>query len=171
MRIAGRIAALVALWLLAWGQLSVASVASGVAVASALLIFFPPGPPANLRFHLLGTVRLVGHIAVQLVTSNLVMARELVRREPALAPGVVAHRLRRPSPEVVTVMTSVIALSPGTMTVDTAPDDSAIYVHVLFLDDVEAMRSALAHLERLVVGAIGPEPLRDGALPVPKEIP
>lgn len=165
-----RIAALVALWLLAWGKVSVASVVSGVIVAAALLVVFPPGPPANVRFHLLGTLRLAGYIAAQLVTSNVVMSRQILRRQPDVEPGVLAHHLKHPSPEIVTAMTSVIALSPGTMTVDTSSDSSTIYVHFLFLRDVEAMRSSLDHLERLVVAAIGPDRRRNGGVPAPKEL-
>lgn len=157
MRFAGRVTALVALWLLAWGEISIASLGSGVAVASLLLVVFPPGPPAAIGFHPVAVGRLLVYVSAQLVASNLVMAWQILRRRPDAEPGVLAHRLERPSEEVVTAMTSVIALSPGTMTVDTASDSSVIFVHFLFLDDVQAARESLTHLERLVVDAIVPE--------------
>jgi multicomponent Na+:H+ antiporter subunit E len=174
-RIALRVVALVVLWLLAWGTLSVASVLSGVLVAVVLLLVFPPGPPTGVHFHPLGIGRLAGYVVVQLVISNLVMARQILRWTPELEPGVLAHHLQRPSAEVLTAMTTVIALSPGTMTVDTTPDSSAVYVHFLFLHDVDAARAGLVRLERLVLGAIGPDPRSDvdptGAHPVPEEQP
>jgi multicomponent Na+:H+ antiporter subunit E len=145
---------LVALWLLAWGEASLANVVSGIAVAGALLVAFPPGDPAHVRLSAGGVARLAGHVASQLLTSNLVTAREVLRRRSTARPGVLAHRLQEPSDEVVTLMTSVIALSPGTMTVDVDEGSTTVYVHFLFLRDVDQARASLARLEHLVVRAI-----------------
>ena len=156
MRVASRLALFVALWLLAWGELSVANVVSGIAVAGALLVAFPLRPRSGptWRVRPVGVVRLVGYVAQQLVSSNLVMTGQVLRRHPNPNEGVLAHRLVDPSPEVVTVMASVIALSPGTMVVDVDPASAVIYVHFLFLNDVARARADLARLERLVVGAL-----------------
>lgn len=156
MRIGGRVALLVALWLLAWGEASVANIVSGVAVAAALLVAFPPGPRATggLRFSAMGAGRLAVYVLRQLVISNVVMARQILRRRPDVRPGVLAHRLGQPSEEVVTVMTSVIALSPGTMTVDVDAESRVVYVHFFFLRDLDAARAALIRLEDLAVRAV-----------------
>ncbi len=156
MRVAGRIALLVGLWLLAWGEVSLANVVSGVAVATALLVAFPPGPRTGgrLRFSAIGAGRLAVYVVVQLVHSNVVMARQILRRRPDARPGVLAHRLRQPSEEVVTLMTSVIALSPGTMTADVDADSRIIYVHFFLLRDIEAARRSLSRLEDLAVRVI-----------------
>jgi multicomponent Na+:H+ antiporter subunit E len=162
MRHITRIALLVALWLLAWGDITLGNLISGVVVATAVLAAFPTGhrTAAEMRVRPLGAVRLGGYVVAQLVLSNVTMAREIVRRTPRAQPGVLAHRLGRPSEEVVTLMTSIIALSPGTMTVDVALDSSVIYVHFFLLEDPVAARTALARLERLTVGALGEGPQR-----------
>jgi multicomponent Na+:H+ antiporter subunit E len=170
-RILGRIVLLVALWLLAWGEVTVANVVSGAAVASALLVAFPPERRAGdgLQLRPLGVARLAGYVLVQLVTSNLVMTAAILRRHPSTRPGVLAHRLQRPSEEIVTLMTSVIALSPGTMTVDVDPDSTTIYVHFLFLRDVDAARAQLTRLERLAVRAVVAPAARRVPIPTPPE--
>jgi multisubunit Na+/H+ antiporter MnhE subunit len=58
-------------------------------------------------------------------------------------------------------MSSIIALSPGTMTIDVATDSSVLYVHFFRLDDVEGARASLARLEQLVTAAIGPRAAAD----------
>ena len=174
MRITGRIVLLVALWLLAWGEITIANVVSGVVVASALLVAFPPGrrAGARLQFRPGGAARLAGYVVTQLVRSNLVMAREILRRRPAVRQGVLAHRLQQSSEEVVTLMTSVIALSPGTMTVDVDRESITIYVHFLLLQDVHAARASLARLEQLAVSAIAESGSARGARSAsPKEWP
>jgi multicomponent Na+:H+ antiporter subunit E len=150
----------VVLWLLAWGEISLATLLSGVVVAAALLAVFPLGPGSGSpsRVSLVGAVQLAAWVAVQLVVSSVTMIREIVRRHPRAHPGVVVHRLARPSEHLVTLMSSVISLSPGTMTVDAAADSSTIAVHVYDLRDVERARKVLARLERLAVRAIGPRP-------------
>src|SRR5690242_16107319 len=107
MRVVVRLGLLVVLWLLAWGDLSIANVISGTLVAAAILVSFPSRRPhRNLRIDALGAIRLAGYVVTQLVLSNLLMAVEILRRTPRAEPAVLAHRLRRPSEEVVTIMTS-----------------------------------------------------------------
>lgn len=169
MRLLGRAGLLVGLWLLAWGQVTVANVISGAAVAAAVLVAFPPTSrrAGRLGANPIALARLAAYVAVQLVISNVGMTRQVLRRRPAVRSGVLAHRLERSSEHVVTVMTSIIALSPGTMTVDVDRASTTIYVHFLLLHDVSAARGSLARLERLVSRAItAPAPSPDA---VPKE--
>jgi multicomponent Na+:H+ antiporter subunit E len=168
MRWAWRIALLVALWLLAWGDLSLANVVSGVLAAGALLVVFPPERQHHrTRVDPLGAVVLLVQVAVQLVTSNIDMTIRTLRPDPGLRPGVLAHRLADPSDQVVTAMTSIIALSPGMMVVDVSDDASTIYVQFLRLDDVEAARAGLRRLEHLAERALPRTP----ADPAPEEQP
>ena len=156
MRIGARMALLVGLWLLAWGKATLANVLSGILVAAALLLAFPLTERAGAPWQIspIGVARLGGHVLVQLLVSNVAMVGQILKRRPDLRPGVLVHQLRRPSAEVVTIMSSVIALSPGTMTVDVDREASAISVHFFRLDDELAARAGLVRLERLVERAI-----------------
>ena len=156
MRTTARVALLVALWLLAWGDVTVANVLSGIALAALVMVSFPVSgrPDPTARFSMIGIGRLVVYVAHQLVVSNVVMARQILSRRRAGRSGILAHRLQRPSDAVVTVMTSIISLSPGTMTIDVTPDSSTIYVHFFDLSDIDQARASLARLEGLVAGAI-----------------
>lgn len=157
MRLTARFIVLVVLWLLAWGEASPANLASGLAVAAALLVAFPPvrhsGP--RLRIRPLGVVRLLLYIARQLLTSNYLVARETISRRSSIRAGVLAYPVQHPSDEVVTLIANVLALTPGTMTVEATREPAVIYVHFLLLDDVHEARRSIARLERLVVQAIG----------------
>ena len=166
MRIAGRAAVLVSLWLLAWGDVTFANLVSGAVVAAVLLVAFPLGRRRGSapRPRPVGIMRLIAYVATQLVISNVVMTGQILRRRPSVRPGVLAHRLERPSEEVLTVMTSIIALSPGTMVADVTSDAAIIYVHFFELRDVSAARASLRRLERLVDRAIG-APQRAGPIP------
>ncbi len=156
MSTAWRVGGLVLLWLLAWGEASVANVVSGVLVAGALLVAFPPrARRSSGRIRPVGVLRLLLYVAGQLVTSNYLVAREILSRRSTVRAGVLAYELRRPSDEVVTLMANVIALTPGTMTVEATRDPAVLYVHFLLLDDVDGARRAISRLEDLAVATIG----------------
>lgn len=155
MRHVGLLLLYLALWILAWGELTPANLLSGLVVATALLLAFPQRrrDGGDLRFSAAGVVRLLAYVVTQLAVANVVMTRRILQHR-AHRPGVLAHQLRRPSAHVATAMSTIIALSPGTMTVDVTSDSSVLFVHFFALDDVGAARQGLARLEQLVTGAI-----------------
>ena len=157
MRIVRRAALLMVFWLLAWGEVSVANVASGVVLVAILLVAFPPRrrTAGDHSVSVIGTTRLVLYVLAELVPSNVLVAREVVSRRSRIRAGVLAHRLEHPSEEVLSLMAHVIALTPGTMTVEATPEPPVLYVHFLLLEDVDQARRRVARLERLAVAALG----------------
>lgn len=157
---ARRVTLLVSFWLLAWGQISVANVASGLVVAAALLVAFPPHRPgpAGPSISPVGTARLVLYVLGQLVPSNVLVTREILSRRSRIRTGVLAYPLQEPSDAVLSLMAHVIALTPGTMTVEATTDPPVLYVHFLLLDDLDEARRKLGRLERLAVAALGRPP-------------
>jgi multicomponent Na+:H+ antiporter subunit E len=160
-RVARRGALLVGFWLLAWGDVSVANVASGLIVATVLLVAFPPhrGTNAQPRISPLGAAKLVLYVLGQLVPANVLVSREILGRGSRIRTGVLAYPLRDPSEEVLSLMAHVIALTPGTMTVEATREPVVLYVHFLLLEDVERARRTIARLERLAVAALGRDKL------------
>jgi multicomponent Na+:H+ antiporter subunit E len=148
---------LVSFWLLAWGEVSAANVASGIVVAAGLLVAFPPHRSAvsGPSISPVGTARLVLYVLGQLVPANVLVTREVLCRRSRIRTGVLAYPLQQPSDAVLSLMAHVIALTPGTMTVEATSEPAVLYVHFLLLDDLAEARRALARLERLAVAALG----------------
>ena len=148
---------LLAVWLLAWGEVSLGNVLSGIVLAAALLLAFPPRlrSVGRARLHPLATVRLVLYVARELVVSNALVTREVLTRRSRIRTGVIGHDVADVSDLAVTLIANIIALTPGTMTVDVTRDPPTLYVHFLLLSDVEEARRTIRRLERLVVDAIG----------------
>lgn len=148
---------LVLFWFLAWGELSLANLVSGIVVAAVLLAAFPPRRRSSswVGFRPLGALRLVLYVLGQLVPSNLLVAREIVARDTRIRTGVLEYRLAHPSDEALNLMAHVIALTPGTMAVEAAPDTGVLSVHFLLLDDEDRAHASLVHLESLVIATLG----------------
>ena len=173
MRIVRRAALLMVFWLLAWGEVSVANVASGVVLVAILLVAFPPRrrTSGGHSVSVVGTTRLVLYVLAELVPSNVLVAREVVSRRSRVRAGVLAHPLEHPSAEVLSLMAHVIALTPGTMTVEATPEPPVPYVHFLLIEDVEQARRRVARLERLAVAALGGPHTADAVPPDPPGMP
>lgn len=154
------VAGLTAVWVLLWGRLSVANVLSGAVVAAVLLAVFPlerADRTAGVVVRPVGVARLVGRVTLQLVTSNATMIARVVAGPADVTGTVVRCPLRTSSDGVVTAVTSVLALSPGTMVVDVERGDDGVVllVHALGDDAAEVVPAEVARLESLVVDAVG----------------
>src|SRR5690606_24636091 len=93
---AGLVAALVVVWTLLWGEVSVPNVISGLAVAIGLLIVFPLDEVEHVdhRIHPLGVARLAGYFLYELVVSTISVARDVIVGPSRVSTAVVACPLR-----------------------------------------------------------------------------
>lgn len=157
MKVVRRGAVLVLFWFLAWGEFSPANLVTGLAAAAALLVVFPPRRRSTewVAFSPIGAARLAGYVVGQLVPSNYLVAREVLARRSRIRSGVIDYRLRHPSDEALNLMAHVIALTPGTMTVDVSRESGVLTVHFLLLDDVGRATAALRRIDDLVTATLG----------------
>ncbi len=133
----GQIVVLVALWVLLWGELTVANVASGVRRGHRGHVRLPDrrrGIGAR-SCDPLPTMRLGAVVARELVVSNAALTRDVLRRRPQLGAGLVDCPLSCTSPWVGALVANLLALSPGTMPVDVDVDEHVLRLHVLRLND------------------------------------
>lgn len=161
MRASAAILWLIVLWILLWGDLSFANVASGFVVAVFVLAFarvprlLRRDDAQTPRVRPLSLLYFVGFVFAELVKSNLILAWEIITPGTRISNGVVAVPLRTTQPITMMVVANVITLTPGTMTIEAKGDPAVLYVNVLFLHDVEEVRRDLLHLEELAVRAFG----------------
>jgi multicomponent Na+:H+ antiporter subunit E len=153
----GTVVMLVTVWVLAWGSLTWANLVSGAAVAVGVLALVPEigHPTRRVVVRPLPALRLLVRVVRDVLASNLQLTREVVTPRSGVALGIVRVPLAGCSDEVVTIVASLVALTPGTMPVDVARDPTVLYVHVLHLDDPEAVRRSIWSLRDQVVRAFG----------------
>lgn len=167
----GFAAVLTVAWVLFWGDVSLANLASGFAASALLLLVFPLErhvEHVRHRFRPLPALRLGVAFGWELLASNVQVARDVLggaRREHA---GVVACPLRVGVPGLITFLTNLFALTPGTMPIDVSEEPPVIYLHVLRLEDPERVRARMSRFEELAVKALGDDDaLAAVALPPP----
>ncbi|UEM21843.1 Na+/H+ antiporter subunit E [Skermanella mucosa] len=79
----------------------------------------------------------------ELVVSSLKVAWDVVTPPIYARPGVVRVPIDARTDLEITLLANLITLTPGTLTLDVAPDRKSLYVHAMFIDDPEKVRAEI----------------------------
>jgi multicomponent Na+:H+ antiporter subunit E len=135
------------------GEFSLASLLTGLVVGFfALWLSAPLTGIERLYFvRVYRIVRLALYFLYELTMSSLRVAWDVIRPFPRNRPALVEMPLDVKSDIEILLVTNLISLTPGTLSVDVSPDRSTLLVHAMFADDHEAVVADLkSGLERLV---------------------
>jgi multicomponent K+:H+ antiporter subunit E len=146
---------LLVVWLLAQNSFSLGLVLLGAMLAMAIPLAthrFWPDYPKRLRFPPL--VRLAGILVLDILVANARIARLILGPRARLRPTFFAFPVTLRGDYPVTLLASIISLTPGTVSADLSPDRRTLLVHGLDVHDAPA---AIAHIrqryERLLMEA------------------
>jgi multicomponent Na+:H+ antiporter subunit E len=156
-RLTGAVAVL-GLWLLLMGEVTVGNVVAGVLVAGFALALFPHPMRTRHRLSLWGIVRLLADLAVQLVISSARVALAVLAPTPQrVETAIVSVPLHTDSALVATVVADLITLTPGTLTLDVLQGPPRLLVHVLGASESASVVESVGRLERRVLRAVRPD--------------
>lgn len=151
------IAALTSAWCALWGELSVANVVSGAAVAVVVSIA-GVGTPGRGRIRFLPLLRFVGLVMVDLVTSTISVAQEVLTPTDRTDEAVIAVQTPSESRTHFLLLVVSVTLTPGTAVVDADPDTGTLYLHLLHADRRDATARHVSELAELACQALPTTP-------------
>jgi multicomponent Na+:H+ antiporter subunit E len=88
-------------------------------------------------------LELVWFFIRELVLSNLRMAYYTLMPLDRMRPGVIAVPLEPMNEVELTVLSNLITLTPGTLSLDISADRRVLFVHVMWFDDPERVREEI----------------------------
>lgn len=98
------------------------------------------------------TINLVGYFLKELIVSNLRVLWDVITPRHINRPGIIGIPLAAQTDLEIFIVASLISLTPGTLSVDLSEDRKTLFVHVMFLDDVEKAREEIKNgLERRIL--------------------
>jgi multicomponent Na+:H+ antiporter subunit E len=149
-------AALALGWAALLGEFTLPSLIIGFAIGYAALWAARPLFGDSRYFgRLWRIISLAALFVYELVASSLRVVWDVVTPMHRSRPGVIEMPLSARSDEEILLVANLISLTPGSLSLDVAPDRTSLYVHVMFLDDVETARRDLKEgLERKVIEAM-----------------
>ena len=158
-RVSGVLLWITVLWVLLWGNLSVANVVSGLTVAVVVLAVarLPRTSSGVSRSRLapLAALHFAGFFLYKLFEANIFLAWEIVTPKNRINTGIVEVPLRTESNVATMIVANVITLTPGSLVLEAIGSPPVLYVNVLHLHDLERVRRDLLRIEELSVRAFG----------------
>ena len=129
------------IWIAMSGQFTPGNFVVGLGLGLLILIFTRRaiGSPNYIRK--VGQVlNLALFFVWELILSNLRVAYDVVTPRHHMRPGVIGIPLDVRTDLEITVLSSMISLTPGTLSLDVSADRKTLYIHAMYIDDVEAVR-------------------------------
>lgn len=130
---------LAVVWSAATGEFSLANLVIGFVLGYLVLALVGRiiGASTYLRRVRAG-VGFAGFIVVEVVKSNLRIARDIVTRGKWMRAAIIAYPLEAETDEEITLLANLISLTPGTLALDVSTDRSVLYIHTLYFRDRES---------------------------------
>jgi len=76
----------------------------------------------------------------EIILSNLRVAFDVVTPRHRMRPGVVAIPLDAETDLEISAFANLITMTPGTLSLDVSSDRRVLYIHVMYIDDLEQLQ-------------------------------
>ena len=131
-------------WLALTGRFNAANFLVGFAIAFPVVWLSQRG---EATFFYLVRIRRVAEFAGfflwDLLKANLRVAHDVLTPRHHMRPGVIAVPLELETDMEILLLTTLITLTPGTLSLDVSSDRRTLYMHAMYIDDVDQFRRAI----------------------------
>jgi multicomponent Na+:H+ antiporter subunit E len=95
---------------------------------------------------------LIGFFGKELLVSNLKVLWDVITPKHISRPGIIGIPLDARTDAEIMLVANLVSLTPGTLSLDLSEDRRVLYIHVMFLEDVDQTRKQIKQgLERRVL--------------------
>ena len=129
-------------WAALLGHVTLPNLVVGFVLGSSILAMLEKGGvlPSTFRTRTARAVGLAGFFVWELVIANLRVALDVVRPRTSIEPAVVAIPLDVTTDAEILLLSALINITPGSVTIDLSDDRKTLYVHVMHMSSPEATR-------------------------------
>ena len=79
----------------------------------------------------------------ELLISNFVVIGHIIRPKLAIRPGIFAYETALTSDWEITLLSCLICLTPGTLTLDVSGDRKTLYIHAIDIENAEELAAQI----------------------------
>ena len=132
-------------WSALAGSFTLSTLAVGFVLGFGTLWLLQPllGGPSAYFLRAYYWARLVVMFHYELVVSSIAVVWDVITPTQLSRTGIVEVPLDIKSDTGILLVTNLISLTPGTLSLDVSEDRKTLFVHAMFADDHEAVRSQL----------------------------
>lgn len=135
---------LAAVWGLAWGSFTLGNLVIGFLLGYVMLCL--TSDLLDARSYCKRLPRLIEFVLFfiwEMVLANLRLAFDIVTPQHRMRPGIIAVPLDAETDVEILLLANTICLTPGTLSLDVSPDRRILYVHAMYIGDVETEKRKL----------------------------
>jgi multicomponent Na+:H+ antiporter subunit E len=130
-------------WVFASGRFSIENLLLGWVLGLAILTLTLPERRGTYALRVWRVALFVLFFMKESVVSALRVAHDVLTPRARMRPGVIGVPLDDLSDAAITLLANLVTLTPGSLTLDVSRDRKTLFVHVMFLHDVERTRRHL----------------------------
>jgi len=128
-------------WVMLSGEFTPERLLSGYVLGFLLLWLIQRTTGPTTYFTRVGRLAgFLGFYVWKLVLANLRLAYDVLTPRHHMRPGVVGVPLDAETDREITLLANLISLTPGTLSLDVSSDRRMLYLHAMYIDDVDALR-------------------------------
>lgn len=129
-------------WTALQGEFTLANLLVGFILGSLVLALLAKGGavPSNFAATIRHAVGLAAFLVWELLLANIRVAADVLRPRTAIRPAVVAIPLDITKDGEILLLSMLINITPGSVTIDLSEDRRTLYVHVMHMTSPEASR-------------------------------
>ncbi len=129
-------------WAALQGEITLLNLVVGYVLGYAALAFLGFGGvlPSTLSSRTVHAAGLAGFFVWELLRANMIVALDVLRPRTTIRPAVVAIPLDVTSDAEILLLSMLINITPGSVTIDLSADRRTLYVHVMHMTSPEASR-------------------------------
>jgi multicomponent Na+:H+ antiporter subunit E len=129
-------------WAALQGDITLGNLLFGYVAGYVILALLAKGGvmPATMASRTTSAVRLAGFFVWELMLANVRVALDVLRPRTTIRPAVVAIPLDVTSDGEILLLSMLINITPGSVTIDLSDDRKTLYVHVMHMTSAEASR-------------------------------
>ena len=129
-------------WAALHGDITPTNLLVGYGVGYGILALLEKGGvmPSTLASRTWHAVGLAGFFVWQILLANVRVAADVLRPRTGIQPGVVAIPLDVTTDGEILLLSMLINITPGSVTIDLSEDRRTLYVHVMHVTSAEAAR-------------------------------
>ena len=152
---------LAAIWAIFFGGFTWLTMLSGYVVGYAVLWLLQPltGVQSSYFRRVYAWSKLIVMFHYELVVSSIAVIWDVLTPGHRARPALIEMPLDAETDLGILLVTNLISLTPGTLSIDVSEDRKTLSIHAMFADDPEAVVHALkSGMERWVIDAVEDQP-------------
>jgi multicomponent Na+:H+ antiporter subunit E len=129
-------------WAALQGEITLANLVVGYVFGYVIVALLARGGvmPSTLTARTAHAASLAGYFVRELILANVRVAIDVLRPRTTIRPAVLAIPLEVTSDGEILLLSMLINITPGSVTIDVSKDRRTLYVHVMHMTSAEASR-------------------------------